>query len=80
MSLLADGYPAWSLDSQSDAYWNTNVNNATAAGAYSQVGTWFNDCVNNPVYDRSAYPTPTFPAGFAGWVQANNWIIRTLVR
>ncbi|MFM0046449.1 hypothetical protein [Paraburkholderia sediminicola] len=77
-SLLADGYPAWSLDSQGDAFWNSNVNNTTTAGAYSQVGTWFNDCVKNPVYDRSAYPTPTFPAGFAGWVQANNWIIRAL--
>lgn len=72
-ALLADGYPVWSIDGGSDAFWNSGVNNTN-----SQVGTWFNACVNNPTYNTTAYPTPTFPAGFAGWVQANNWLIRAL--
>ncbi len=76
-ALLADGYPVWSVDGAGDAFWNTNVNNSIGGG-YSQVGTWFNSCVSNPTYNTTAYPTPTFPAGFAGWVQANNWLIRTL--
>jgi hypothetical protein len=76
--MLADGYPAWSFDSQNDAFWNANIGNNTAAGTPSQVGAWFNQCAKNPTYDHAAYPTPTFPAGFAGWVQANNWLIRTM--
>ena len=74
-ALLADGYPEWSIDGQGDPFWNTSVNNSTGSG-YSQVGTWFNNCVANPTYNTTTYPTPTFPAGFAGWVQANNWLIR----
>ncbi|RKF45015.1 hypothetical protein BCY88_27860 [Paraburkholderia fungorum] len=76
--MLADGYPEWSFDGANDPFWNSSVNNSTSASTYSQVGSWFNACVNNPVYNTNAYPTPTFPAGFAGWVQANNWLIRTL--
>jgi hypothetical protein len=74
-ALLADGYPEWSIDGQNDPFWNTSVNNSTGS-AYSQVGAWFNACVSNPAYNTTTYPTPTFPGGFAGWVQANNWLIR----
>ncbi len=78
-ALLADGYPEWSFDGQNDPFWNTNVNNTIGSGTTtSQVGTWFNNCVSNPTYNTTTYPTPTFPAGFAGWVEANNWLIRTL--
>jgi hypothetical protein len=77
-ALLADGYPEWSFDGQGDPFWNTSVNNTTSGSTTSQVGTWFNNCVSNPTYNTTTYPTPTFAAGFAGWVQANNWLIRTL--
>jgi hypothetical protein len=78
-SLLADGYPVWSIDGRDDAYWNTAPNNLIGGqgSTYSQVGAWFNACVANPAYDKTAYPRPNFPAGFEGWVQANNWLIRT---
>src|SRR5262249_49603566 len=78
-SLLADGYPVWSIDGQTDAYWNTAINNLIngTGSTYSQVGVWFNACVANPAYEKTAYPRPNFPAGFEGWVQANNWLIRT---
>src|SRR5262249_5355391 len=45
--------------------------------SYSQVGAWFNACVANPAYDKAVYQRPNFPPGFEGWVQANNWLIRT---
>ncbi len=77
-ALLADGYPEWSLDGATDAFWNSAINNNTGGASYSQVGTWFNQCVANPVYDQARYVVPTFPAGFDGWVQANNWLIRAL--
>jgi hypothetical protein len=78
-SLLADGYPVWSIDGQTDAYWNTAVDNLIngTGSTYSQVGVWFNACVANPAYDKATYQRPNFPAGFDGWVQANNWLIRT---
>lgn len=77
-AMLDDGYPAWSIEGQDDAYWNINMGNVRLkAGTLSQVGAWFNDCVTNPVYDKNIYSPPRFPAGFEGWVQANNWLIRT---
>jgi hypothetical protein len=78
-SLFADGYPVWSINGPSDPYWNTAIDNLIggAGTTYSQVGQWFNACVANPTYDKTAYPRPNFPAGFEGWVQANNWLIRT---
>jgi hypothetical protein len=77
--LLADGYPVWSINSAQDPYWNTSTSNLIggSGSSYSQVGTWFNKCVAKPKYDHTAYPRPLFKAGFDGWVQANNWLIRT---
>jgi hypothetical protein len=78
-SLLADGYPVWSINGQTDPYWNTAIDNLIGGtgSTYSRVGQWFNACVANPTYDKTAYQRPNFPAGFEGWVQANNWLIRT---
>ena len=78
-SLLSDAYPVWSINGPNDPYWNTAIDNLIggAGATYSQIGQWFNACVANPTYDRTAYPRPNFPAGFEGWVQANNWLIRT---
>ena len=77
--LLADTYPVWSINSAQDPYWNTSTSNLIggSGSSYSQVGTWFNTCVAHPKYDHTAYPRPLFKAGFDGWVQANNWLIRT---
>jgi hypothetical protein len=77
--LLADGYPVWSIDGSEDPYWNTAINNLIGGtgNSYSQIGVWFNACISNPVYDHNTYQVPNFPAGFDGWVQANNWLIRT---
>ena len=77
--LLADTYPVWSINSAQDPYWNTSTSNLIggSGSSYSQVGTWFNTCVAKPKYDHTAYPRPLFKAGFDGWVQANNWLIRT---
>lgn len=77
-ALLADTYPVWSIDSQGDAYWNIAINNQTSGSTKSQVGQWFDACVANPAYDHAKYRPPVFPAGFNGWVQANNWLIRAL--
>lgn len=77
--LLADTYPVWSIDSAQDLYWNTATDNLIGGtgSSYSQVGAWFNQCAAHPKYDHAAYRRPNFPAGFEGWVQANNWLIRT---
>jgi hypothetical protein len=77
--LLADTYPVWSIDSASDIYWNTAINNLIGGtgSSYSQIGVWFNSCIANPAYDHATYKRPIFKAGFEGWVQANNWLIRT---
>lgn len=77
--LLADTYPVWSINSPQDPYWNTAMNNLMGGtgSTYSQVGTWFNACVKRPRYDHTAYKRPAFRAGFDGWVEANNWLIRT---
>jgi hypothetical protein len=77
--LLADGYPVWSMDSPQDPYWNTATDNLMngPGSSYSQVGTWFNQCVANPTYNKTTYKRPDFPQYFDGWVQANNWLIRT---
>lgn len=75
-AMLDDGYPAWSISGISDAYWGTGIDNKISDSAYSQVGQWFNACVSNPQYDTTKYARPNFPAGFDGWVQANNWLIR----
>jgi hypothetical protein len=69
--MLADNYPAWSISSLNDPFWNTAINNHDA-----KIGEWFDACVTNPSYDRAKYAHPTFPATFDGWVQANNWLIR----
>jgi len=74
--MLKDGYPEWSFDGQNDAFWNTSTNNSLGTNQYSQVGFWFNGCLTTPKYS-TAYTVPTFPGGFSGWVQANNWLIRT---
>jgi hypothetical protein len=75
--LLADTYPVWSINSPADPFWNTSTDNKMGNGNYSQVGVWFNNCIAKPKYDRALYPRPVFKAGFEGWVQANNWLIRT---
>jgi hypothetical protein len=77
--MLTDTYPVWSINSASDVYWNTAINNLVGGtgNTYSQVGTWFNQCVAHPKYNTTLYKRPTFKAGFEGWVEANNWLIRT---
>jgi hypothetical protein len=77
--MLADGYPAYSFYDQKDAYWNVATNNLIGGtgNTYSQAGTWFNSCVANPTYNKRIYNRPNFPAGFEGWIEANNWLIRT---
>lgn len=76
--LVDDGYPVWSLNAPSDAYWGTGINNRNGEeGPYSEVGKWFNDCVSNPTHSTTR---PSFPAGFDGWVQANNWLIKTFAK
>jgi hypothetical protein len=77
--LLADGYPAYSINGLNDPYWNTAINNLIGGSGhkYSRVGVWFNQCVENPAYDHARYPRPNFRPGFDGWAQANNWLIRT---
>jgi hypothetical protein len=77
--LLKDGYPVWSLDGGQDPYWNTAPGNLIggSGASYSEVGIWFNQCVANPTYDHKAFQRPNFPPGFEGWVEANNWLIRT---
>jgi hypothetical protein len=72
MQMLADGYPEWSIDGANDQFWNSSISNPNSA-----VGTWFNSCLTNPTYNKTKYVRPNFPAGFEGWVQANNWLIRT---
>ncbi len=77
--LLADTYPVWSINSPADPYWNTSINNLIGGSdsTYSQIGVWFNKCVAHPNYNHTAYKRPNFKAGFEGWVEANNWLIRT---
>ena len=77
--LLADTYPVWSIDSASDPYWNTAINNLIGGSgtSYSQVGVWFNKCVAHPKYDHTLTSGRTSGSGFEGWVEANNWLIRT---
>jgi hypothetical protein len=77
--MLADTYPVWSINSAQDPYWNTATDNKIggSGNSYSQIGVWFNKCIARPKYDHAAYGRPNFKAGFEGWVQANNWLIRT---
>lgn len=77
--LLADGYPVWSINGSQDPYWNTAMGNLIGGSGktYSQIGAWFNHCIDKPTYNKTAYKRPNFPKGFEGWVQANNWLIRT---
>ncbi|MGA9796420.1 MAG: hypothetical protein WBQ17_12900 [Rhizomicrobium sp.] len=77
--MLADGYPVWSIDAASDAYWNTAIDNKIGGSGktYAQIGVWFNACVKDPKYNKTAFAHPSFAAGFEGWVEANNWLIRT---
>jgi hypothetical protein len=77
--MLKDGYPTWSINGSNDPYWNVATNNLIGGTGtkYSQIGVWFNQCVANPTYDTTKYQRPNFPAGYEGWVRANNWLIRT---
>jgi hypothetical protein len=77
--LLADGYPVWSINGSQDAYWNTAMGNLVGGTGktYAQIGVWFNQCIAKPTYNQTTYKRPNFPKGFEGWVQANNWLIRT---
>ena len=65
--MLADGYPVWSINSASDAYWNTAIDNLIggSGNSYSQIGKWFNDCVAHPTYDH----TKLQAAKISGWVR-----------
>ncbi len=77
--MLDDGYPVWSINSQSDPYWPTSNNNlytpssTPAPPADSVIGGWFDRCTASPV---SPFPVPDFKSGLAGWVTANNWLVR----
>ena len=77
--LLGDGYPGYSVNGSQDVFWNTASDNLIGGSGktYSKVGTWFNQCVANPAYNHTTYKRPNFAAGFEGWIQANNWLIRT---
>ncbi len=77
--MLKDGYPVWSINGAQDAYWNTATDNKIGGTGsdYSQAGVWFNKCISHPTYDTKTYKRPNFSKGFEGWVQANNWLIRT---
>ena len=78
--MLGDNFPAWLANAQNDQFWGISINNAgydATNPQYSQVGKWFNACVADPKYDTAKYKRPNFPAGIDGWVQANNWLIRT---
>ena len=77
--LLADGYPVWSINSPANHLLNTSINNLIggSGSTYSRVGNWFNACVAHPRYNHTLYPRPNFSKGFEGWVEANNWLIRT---
>ncbi len=76
--MFKDTFPVWITSSAGDQYWGVGINNMIqGTESYSQVGQWFNACVTQPDYDHSKYVRPNFPAGFDGWVQANNWLIRT---
>lgn len=70
--LLAQGYPAWLVSSVNDQFWGININNSGSA-----MGRWFEQAVKHPHAYSALYNHPNFPPGFDGWVQANNWIIRT---
>jgi hypothetical protein len=80
--MLADGYPPYSLNNNpADAYWPYSPDNLISpsgnppTGTASQVAIWFNACVSNPT---SSYNPPSFANTLNGWVQANNYIIRTV--
>lgn len=76
--MLNDSFPAWIVSSAGDQYWGVGIDNKIQGTSnYSQVGTWLNQCIAKPTYDTAKYVRPNFPAGFEGWVQANNWLIRT---
>lgn len=76
--MLADGYPVWSINGATDPYWNTAIDNKlNGTGSNTKVAEWFKSCVASSDYDKTKYKRPNFPAGFDGWVQANNWLIRT---
>ena len=64
--------PSTSTANNLDLFWDDNLLNSKSA-----INNWFNACVANPVYDTK-YTVPNFSAGLDGWVQAHNWMIRTL--
>jgi hypothetical protein len=86
-AMLNDGYPTWSLNGPEDGFWPVSPNNIIYAlsaqgfpestGNESVVATWFDSCLSNPAYNHTTYQRPTFAAGLDGWIQANNWMIRT---
>lgn len=79
--MLNDTFPAWIVSSSGDQYWGVGIDNKIQGTEnYSAVGTWLNACIVNPTYDKTKYARPNFSAGFDGWVQANNWLIRTFAK
>jgi hypothetical protein len=78
--LLTDGYPVWSIEGPQDPYWNIAINNLIGGtgNTYSQVGVWLNQCIKHAKYNQTLFKRPSFPKGFEGWVEANNWLIRTM--
>ena len=77
--MLKANYPVYSINSTSglEPFWNAATNNLINGGTPTVVGAWFTACTANPTYDKTQYDRPNFPAGFDGWIQAQNWIIRT---
>lgn len=76
-AMLSDGYPSYSFNGTTDPYWNSTIGNqipswapAPYGGTDTQIAAWFKGCLN-------AKATTTFPATLDGWVQANNYMIRS---
>ena len=71
-------YPS-TVPTTPEKFWSTNTRGEVTPGSgiYTVVGTQFNTCATNPVYDTSKYNIPNFPRTLEGWAQAQNWIIRT---
>ena len=77
ITMLNDGYPAYSLAGQIDPYWNSITGNQipqwvnpAVPPVDTQIQKWFNACLK-------AQPTTKFPATLDGWVQANHYMIRS---
>lgn len=77
IAMLNDGYPAYSFNGTSDPYWNSTIGNQIPTwvappygGSNSQIATWFDECL-------TAKPTTQFPSTLDGWIQANNYMVRS---